>query len=199
LQTLSTTVHRSSRWYTADYEALHTAEEDSMMPVETHRRGHPYDLMMVLGIATAYYVTGRFGLLLAIPPGYATAVWLPSGIALGAILIGGYRGWPGVLFGSWLLNMAVSFDATSGLPFLKAVALCSSIGLGAALQAVVGAYLVRRIVGFPTPLSRERDIGAFLGLGGPVSCLTNATIGVTSLWIAGKIPWAAYFHNWWTW
>lgn len=170
-----------------------------MMPVETHRQGHPHVLMMALGIATAYYVTGRLGLLLAVPPGYATPVWLPSGIALGAILIGGYRGWPGVLFGSWLLNMAVSFDATSGIPFLKAVALCSSIGLGAALQAVVGAYLVRRVVGLPNPLSREWDIGAFLGLGGPVSCLTNATIGVTSLWIAGKIPWAAYFHNWWTW
>jgi PAS domain S-box-containing protein len=58
---------------------------------------------------------------------------------------------------------------------------------------------VWRVVGFPNPLSRERDIGAFLGLGGPISCLTNATVGVTTLLIAGKIPWAAYFHNWWTW
>ena len=67
-----------------------------MMQVETHRPGHFHTLMMVLGIAGAYYVTGRLGLLLAIPPGYATPVWPPSGIALGAILIGGYQGWPGV-------------------------------------------------------------------------------------------------------
>ena len=33
-------------------------------------------------IAAAYYVVGRLGLLLAIPPGYATAVWPASGIAL---------------------------------------------------------------------------------------------------------------------
>ena len=170
-----------------------------MMQVKTRRQGYFHTLMMVLGIAAAYYVTGRLGLLLAIPPGYATPVWLPSGIALGAILIGGYRGWPGILLGSWLLNMALSFEATNGMALLKGVALPTSIGLGAALQAVVGAYLVRRVVGFPNPLSRERDIGAFLGLGGPVSCLTNATVGVTSLLIAGKIPWAAYFHNWWTW
>jgi PAS domain S-box-containing protein len=169
------------------------------MQVETHRQGYFHILMMVLGIAAAYYVTGRLGLLLAIPPGYATAVWLPSGIAFGAILIGGYRGWPGVLLGSWLLNMAVSFEATNGMALLKSVVLPTSIGLGAALQAVVSAYLVRRAVGFPTPLSRERDIGAFLGLGGPVSCLINATVGVTSLLLVGKIPWAAYFHNWWTW
>jgi integral membrane sensor domain MASE1 len=119
--------------------------------------------------------------------------------ALGAILIGGYQGWPGVLLGSWLLNMAPSFEATNGMALLKSVALPTSIGLGAAVQAVVGAYLVRRVVGFPNPLSREWDIGAFLGLGGPVSCLTNGTVGVTSLLIAGKIPWAAYLHNWWTW
>jgi PAS domain S-box-containing protein len=163
------------------------------------RQGYFHTLMMVLGIAAAYYVTGRLGLLFAIPPGYATAVWLPSGIALSAILIGGYRVWPGVLLGSWLLNMALSLEATNGMALLKGVALPTSIGLGAALQAVVGAYLVRRVVGFPNPLSRERDIGVFLGLGGPVSCLTNATVGVTNLLIAGKIPWVAYFHNWWTW
>ena len=85
------------------------------------------------------------------------------------------------------------------MELLKGVALPTSIGLGAALQAVVGACLVRRVVGFPNPLSRGRDIGAFLGLGEPVSCLINATVGVTSLLISGKIPWVAYFHNWWTW
>jgi integral membrane sensor domain MASE1 len=84
---------------------------------------------------------------------------------LGAILIGGYQGWPGVLLGSWLLNMAPSFEATNGMALLKSVALPTSIGLGAAVQAVVGAYLVRRVVGFPNPLSREWDIGAFLGRG----------------------------------
>src|ERR671924_1154593 len=169
-----------------------------MMQVETHRQRHFHTLVLVLGIAAAYCVTGRLGLLLALPPGYATAVWPPSGIALGAILLGGYRGWPGILLGSWLLNLAVSLESPHGA-LLKGVVLSTSIGLGAALQAVVGAYLVRRVVGFPNPLSRERDIGAFLGLGGPVSCLTNATVGVTSLWIAGKIPWAAYFLHWWTW
>jgi PAS domain S-box-containing protein len=170
-----------------------------MMQVETHRVGHFHTLMIVLGIAAAYYVTGRLGLLFAIPPGYATAVWLPSGIALGAILIGGYRGWPGVLLGSWLLNMMPPFEAANWMARLDGLALPTSIGLGAALQAVVAAYLVRRVVGFPNPLSRGRDIGAFLGLGGPVSCLINATVGVTSLLIAGRIPWAGYFHNWWTW
>lgn len=42
-------------------------------------------------MAAAYWISGRLGLLLAIPPGYATAVWPPSGIALACLLIFGYR------------------------------------------------------------------------------------------------------------
>src|SRR5262245_20728276 len=56
-------------------------------------------------VAVAYYVVGRLGLLLAIPPGYATAVWPASGIALAGTLIFGYRVWPGILLGSFLVNL----------------------------------------------------------------------------------------------
>jgi hypothetical protein len=41
-----------------------TIREDSMMQVEAHRQGHFHTLMVVvLGIAAAYYVAGRLGLL----------------------------------------------------------------------------------------------------------------------------------------
>jgi hypothetical protein len=42
----------------------------------------------------------KLALLVAIPPGYATAIWPGSGIALAALLLGGARLWPGVLVGS---------------------------------------------------------------------------------------------------
>jgi hypothetical protein len=40
----------------------------------------------VLAPGAACYLTGRLGLLLAIPPGFATAVWPPSGIAFAGLL-----------------------------------------------------------------------------------------------------------------
>jgi len=43
-------------------------------------------LAKLAAMAAAYYVVGRLGLLLAIPPGYATAVWPASGIALAGVL-----------------------------------------------------------------------------------------------------------------
>jgi hypothetical protein len=59
--------------------------------------------------------------------------------------------------------------------------------------------LVRRFVGYPTALDDERKIIRFLVLGGPVSCLVNTTLGVTSLFFAGHIPLANYLFKWATW
>ncbi len=54
----------------------------------------------IILFAAAYYLSGRLGLLLAIPPGYATAIWPPAGIALAVTLLRGYRVLPGVWLGS---------------------------------------------------------------------------------------------------
>jgi integral membrane sensor domain MASE1 len=163
------------------------------------RYPHLRPLVRALVVAAAYGVTGKLGLLLAIPPGYAAPIWPPSGIALVAILLYGSRVWPGIVLGSLLVNIGTSLELTSVATLLGSVALATSIGIGAALQALLGASLIRRCVGFPTALTREREIGAFLALGGPISCLINATIGVTTLWVSGKIPWALAPLSWWTW
>ena len=150
-------------------------------------------------MAVAYYVVGRLGLLLAIPPGYATAVWPASGIALAGTLLFGYRVWPGILLGSFLINLRTSLDTTSTASILNTTVLAASIGMGAALQAIVGAFLIRRFTQYPTALVEARDIIKFLLLGGPVSCLVNATWGVTSLLLGGVIQPVDYLFHWWTW
>ena len=150
-------------------------------------------------MAVAYYVVGRLGLLLAIPPGYATAVWPASGIALAGTLLFGYRVWPGILLGSFLINLRTSLDTTSTASILNTTALAASIGMGASLQAIVGALLIRRFTQYPTAFVEARDIIKFLLLGGPVSCLVNATWSVTSLLLGGVIQPVDYLFHWWTW
>jgi signal transduction histidine kinase/integral membrane sensor domain MASE1 len=156
-------------------------------------------MITVFIIAAVYFISGKLGLLLAIPPGYATAVFPPSGIALACILLFGYRAWPGVWLGSFLMNISVSLDTASAALILRTVLLAASIGAGASLQAVLSAFLVRRFVGYPTLLTEELDIIKFLILGGPVGCLISATVGVTSLFVAGLIELNNYFFSWWTW
>jgi two-component sensor histidine kinase/integral membrane sensor domain MASE1 len=152
-----------------------------------------------LALALAYFVTGTLGLLLAVPPGYATAVWPPSGIALATILLVGPRGLPGVALGSFAVNVLVGADLGDLDALARAAPIGASIAAGAALQAGVGAALVRRFVGAPLALDTGRDVARFLVLGGPVACLVNATWGTTSLLLAGAIDGDAYAFGWWTW
>jgi PAS domain S-box-containing protein len=159
----------------------------------------PELLAKLAAMAAAYYVVGRLGLLLAIPPGYATAVWPASGIALAGTLLFGYRVWPGILLGSFLINLRTSLDTTSTASILNTTALAASIGMGASLQAIVGAFLIRRFTQYPTAFVAARDIIKFLLLGGPVSCLVNATWSVTSLLLTDVIEPVDFLFHWWTW
>jgi signal transduction histidine kinase len=156
-------------------------------------------LLRIAAVALTYAIAGRLGLLLAIPPGYATAVWPPSGVALAAILLGGSRLWPGVLIGSFAVNVSTSWDGGSLAGVLRSLAIAGGIAGGAALQAVAGGWLIRRLVGFRNIFHQEIDVVRMLLLGGPVSCATNATIGVTTLWTAGLIPGPNFLFNLWTW
>jgi integral membrane sensor domain MASE1 len=54
------------------------------------RHTYPRAILTMLGLAVAYAMLGRLSLLLAIPPGYATAIWPPAGLALAGVLVGAY-------------------------------------------------------------------------------------------------------------
>jgi signal transduction histidine kinase/CHASE1-domain containing sensor protein len=98
-----------------------------------------------------------------------------------------------------MANLWTAWDTSHTAALLASIAIPTSIGIGATLQALVGAALVRRWVGFPCSLTGARAIGTFLLLGGPLSCLVSATVGVTTLAVSGQIPWSLFVMTWWTW
>jgi len=150
-------------------------------------------------IALAYAVMGKVGLLLSIPPGYATLIWPSSGIALGGVLIFGYRIWPGVLLGSFLVNVWTGFDGSSFSAALQSLIVPGAVGLGAALQALAGGFLLHRFAGFPNSLPSEREVISFFFFGGLLGCLVNASIGTTTLVTAGIVSPPNAFTNFATW
>ena len=75
-------------------------------PLETAWRRAIYPAQIVM-LAALYFFTAKAALLLAVPPGYATGVWPPSGLALAAVLLWGSRVWPGVWLGAALTNLTV--------------------------------------------------------------------------------------------
>jgi signal transduction histidine kinase/CHASE1-domain containing sensor protein len=169
------------------------------MPLRRPEEDRTVRLIWILILAGAYWMAGKLGLLLAIPPGYATAIWPPSGIALGCLLLWGPRYWPGVLLGSVMTNLTTSFDVTSTETMLRSGMIATSIGIGAALQAALGATVLRRSMDAPLSLIRERDLLAFFVIGGPLTHITNASLGTSALLIGGAIPSSAWTHTWWTW
>lgn len=150
-------------------------------------------------VALGYYLSGRLGLLLAIPPGYATAVWPASGIALAAVVLLGPKAAPGIFVGSFAVNIANGLDMQSLGALLQGLPVPVSIGLGATLQALAGAALIKRLIGYRNLLTQELQVVWMLALGGPLACLINASVGVGTLYLAGSLPADNLLFNWWTW
>jgi integral membrane sensor domain MASE1 len=156
-------------------------------------------VITALVVALCYFITGKLGLLLSIPPGFATSIWPPSGIALAGILLGGYRVWPGVFIGSFLINLTIAFDSSSTAAEVRSVLVGSGIAMGATLQALIGAWLVQRKVPFPSLLEKEEDVFYLIFLGGIISCLINASISTTILYYIGAVTNSRFLTNLLTW
>jgi integral membrane sensor domain MASE1 len=147
-------------------------------------------LIRVALLAAAYYGAAKLGLTLAFANRSVTAVWPPTGIALAALVLWGGRYWPGVAIGALLAN------GWTGVPLETVV----GITLGNTLEAVTGAWLLRRVGRFRSSLRRVRDVLALVVLGAIVSTLVSAAIGVASLRLGDAVSSDAIgstFRVWW--
>src|SRR2546421_858970 len=141
-------------------------------------------------LAGVYYGAAELELSLAFAAPSVTAIWPPTGIALAAILLWGYRVWPGVALGALLAN------SWTGVPFFAV----AGITVGNTLEALAGAYLLRELAGFRASLERVRDVLALAVLAGGVSTTISATIGVTSLLVGNEITsddLGSVWRTWW--
>jgi PAS domain S-box-containing protein len=139
-------------------------------------------------LAAAYFAAAKVSLLVAIPPGYATAVWPPSGIALAALLLGRRSLWPGIWIGSFAANLTIE-----GAWLAAAV-----IATGSSLQAYAIATLMRRQMGVPRRFERVREVAIFVGVvvSGAVIAPTLALLPLATIY---PLPAMELLANWWTW
>ena len=156
----------------------------------------PIKLRPMAGITVAYAICGLLALHMAIPPGYVAPLYPSAGIALAGVLIYGGRIWPAIFLGALLTNIeAVLRSGLGGDNWI--MPLCA--GAGAVLQALAGAALARRWIGFPNALDTAGAILRFLFAAAPLSCVISASIGVGTLVLLGSIPLAEAPFSWWNW
>jgi PAS domain S-box-containing protein len=133
-------------------------------------------------ITLLYYLSGRAGLLLAVPPSQSAVIWPAAGIALAVLMLKGVKYAPFIFFGA-IGTSLYHYDVID----LQAVVTSSSIGFGAAVQAVIGCLLVRQFVRLPTAIEDIKDALVIILLGGFAACLINAVWANLILFAAGFI------------
>jgi PAS domain S-box-containing protein len=152
-------------------------------------RGTASNVAFALLLGGLYFAAGRFGLSLAVVHPSSSAIWPPSGLALGALLAFGESLWPGVLLGALFVNLTTS----GSLPVSLAIA------SGNTLEAILGAALVRRHAAGIGAFSRPRDFVYFLVVVTLVTTPLCATIGASSLVLGGMSAGSAAWKIWFSW
>ena len=153
--------------------------------VENLNRNSTLTIGMLAGV---YFLAAKLALSLAYRDN-ATTVWVGSGIALAVLLLRGNGVWPGIFLGAFAANSLSVGSVYTSL----------AIATGYTLDAVVGAWLVRRFARGEDALERTRDVLKFALFGGLLSTTISATIGVTSLALGGFAEWISYKGDWMTW
>jgi len=146
-------------------------------------------VLLNLALALVYFVLARMGLEFAYVQEMATLIWMPTGLSLAAVLLGGYRLLPGVALGAFLTPLA------SPVPLW----VCFATSAGNTLEAFLGALFLTRFTDFQISFPRIRDVRNFLLWAALLSTTASATVGVGTLCTAGIVAWEQFPAVWLIW
>jgi signal transduction histidine kinase/integral membrane sensor domain MASE1 len=151
------------------------------------RRGLNY-IAGLIGIGVTYFVLAKIGLALALIHPSASTIWPPTGFALAAIVLWGYRTWPAIFLAAMIVN------ATAG-----SIGTAMSIATGNSLEALVGAALINVWSNGRDTFSTSHTVAKFTVICVVLATPISATVGMTSLAIAGYAEWSNFANIWLTW
>ena len=142
----------------------------------------------VLALGGLYYAGAKTGYLLEFSGPVAAIVWLPVGVGISFLYLGGIAYWPGLLIGDLLANQY------SVLP------LGSALGqtCGNVLEVLIATLLLRRLVRHGSPLASVRGVGA-IAVSVAAGAAVSATVGATSLLSGGVVAFHEVPTVWRTW
>jgi len=138
-------------------------------------------------VTAAYFGAAKLGLSLAFIHANVSPVWPPTGVAIAAVLLLGYRIWPAILLGALLANL---FTPVS-------VATAVGIAVGNTLEAL-SAGLLLRFLDFHKTFDRARDVFKF-SLAALLCTMVSASIGTFSLCLGHAASWQDFSSLWLTW
>ncbi|HEX6653231.1 MAG TPA: MASE1 domain-containing protein, partial [Thermoleophilaceae bacterium] len=146
----------------------------------------------MLALAAAYYGAAKLGQTLRYT-GSVSAIWPPAGLGIAALYLWGLRWWPGVLIGELVVNAELLLGDTH-------FPIGSLVGqqVGNMAEVVVGALLLRRLIGRKAAMDRVDQIGGML-LAVAGATAISATVGTISMVAGGVVDGSEATEFWRTW
>jgi signal transduction histidine kinase len=141
-------------------------------------------LVEVLGLTAMYFLAAQVGYAFEFAGPVAAIVWLPVGVAISFLYLGGARLWPGVLVGDLLVN------DYSALPIGTAVGQT----VGNVLEVLVATLLMRRFIPRGAPLAGVGSLARMV-----TALAAGAAVGALSLLVGDVIDSGAAPDVWRTW
>src|SRR5204863_4281683 len=152
-------------------------------------------------LAIIYFIAGKLGLMLASLHASASPVWPSAGIALAALVLLGYRAWPAIFVGAFLVNVTTAGNVATSL----------AIATGNTLEALVGVWLVNRFAGGTNVFDRPQGVFKFAFAAG-ISAVISPRFGRDKSWsrrlcrlgklrrdladmVARRCNWRSCFHS----
>ncbi|MGB9328760.1 MAG: MASE1 domain-containing protein, partial [Pseudolabrys sp.] len=129
------------------------------------------------------------GLALALIHPSASPIWPPTGFALAAIVLWGYRAWPAIFLGAMIANASTTGSIGPAI----------SIATGNSLEALVGAAVINVWSNGRDTFSTPNTVAKFAVICVMLATPISATVGITTLVIAGYAEWANFANIWLTW
>jgi signal transduction histidine kinase len=130
-------------------------------------------------LGAAYFGAAKLGQTLRYTAS-VSAIWPPAGLGIAALYVYGLRWWPGIFFGELLVNGQLLLEHP-GIP----VGSLAGQQAGNMAEIVVGAWLLRRLIGRNAGLDRASQVGGMIVAVG-VATAISASFGTVSM-LAGDV------------
>ena len=176
------------KWINRQTMTSTALDRHPISPRTTFRRGPNY-IAGLIGIGLTYFVLAKIGLALALIHPSASPIWPPTGFALAAIVLWGYRAWPAIFLGAMIANASTTGSIGPAI----------SIATGNSLEALVGAAVINVWSNGRDTFSTPNTVAKFAVICVMLATPISATVGITTLVIAGYAEWANFANIWLTW
>src|SRR5262249_39318455 len=145
-------------------------------------------ILAALLVCAGYFLGSKIGFALTIHPSPISTLWPPNAILLAALLLAPTRAWGWLLLAALPAHLAIQLanDLPFGMILLWFVTNCS--------EALIGAFLIRRLTGGPFRFDNSRHVGVFV-LGSLVGVFASTFLDAGFTTLVGRFE-GTFWEHW---